>query len=255
MPDRATKAIARLGPLRVPRIYQATFAQASCESFEWGDLEVRCHHWEGSAPVLCVHGSNGNAAQFGALIKGLLAAGRGVLAVDIPSHDPHGRFIPSVFIWEALLQTRRYAEPAAVVAHSMACSWVMRALNAGLGAKRFICLSPAATQEYVFQRFQQLQQDQGVALDELASAIDQAFGAGWRQAYSPIELCKSMTLPTLIHHDVDDPIIEIEAGARGLRYVWPQAQYIETQGLGHSGALRNAGVIERLIEFIQHDNA
>ncbi|MFV3405958.1 alpha/beta hydrolase [Pseudomonas sp. NY15463] len=254
MPDLSTLAIARPEPLRVPRSYQATFAKARCESFEWGDLEVRCHHWEGSAPVLCVHGSNGNAAQFGTLIDGLLAAGRGVLAVDIPSHDPQGRFIPSTFIWEALLQTRRYAQPAAVVAHSMACSWVMRALNAGLGAQRLVCLSPAATQEYVFQRFLQMQQAQGLTMGDLAAAIDQAFGPEWRQAYSPIELCKTLSLPTLIHHDEADPVIEIEAGARALRGVWAGAQFIETRGLGHSGVFRNTALIERVIEFIQCDN-
>jgi len=253
MPDLPAMDIARPGILRVPRAYHAVFAQARCESFEWGDLEVRCHHWQGSAPVLCVHGSNGNAAQFGALIEGLLAAGRGVLAVDIPSHNPRGRFIPSTFIWEALVQTQRYAEPAAVVAHSMACSWAMRALNEGLAAKRLICLSPAATQDYVFQRFLELQQAQGLTMDALAAEIDEAFGLTWRLAYSPIELCKTLSLPTLIHHDEEDPIIEIEAGARALRGVWPNAQYIETRGLGHSGVFRNAWLIERLIDFIQCD--
>nr|WP_245362766.1 alpha/beta hydrolase [Pseudomonas sp. BP8] len=215
-------------------------------------MQVRSHVWPGRSPVLCVHGSNGSAAQFGGLIERLLEAGRGVLAVDIPSHDPQGRFIPSRFIWRALVEMQRYAEPSAVVAHSMACSWAMRALTGGLAAQRLVCLSPAATQEYVFQRFLQLQQAQGLTMEGLAQEISQVFGATWREDFSPIELCKALSLPTLIHHDEDDPVIEIEAGGKALHHAWIQSQYVQTRGLGHSGIFRNTPMIERLVRYLEH---
>ncbi|MFK3724993.1 alpha/beta hydrolase [Pseudomonas monteilii] len=250
MPEMAAPALSRPSPMRVPRAYASLFEQAVTDSFVVGDLEVRTHVWAGPASVLCVHGANGSATQFGALIERLRDAGRGVMAVDIPSHDPNGRFIPSRFIWEALMGMQRYATPAAVVAHSMACGWVMKALSAGLPAQQLVCLSPAATQDYVFKRFLELQQAQGLTLDDLAQEIDQAFGGTWRQAYSPIELCKVLTLPVLIHHDEDDPVIEWHAGGKVLHDAWPTSRYVQTQGLGHAGVFRNIPLLESLVAFL-----
>ncbi|MBA1189461.1 alpha/beta hydrolase [Pseudomonas entomophila] len=250
MPDVASQAFSRPSPMRVPRAYASLFEQAETDHFVVGDLEVRTHVWTGPASVLCVHGANGSSTQFGALIERLRDAGRGVMAVDIPSHDPNGRFIPSRHIWQALVDVQRYAVPAAVVAHSMACGWAMKALVAGLPAQQLVCLSPAATQDYVFKRFLELQQVQGLTLDALAQDIDEAFGSTWRQAYSPIELCKTLTLPVLIHHDEDDPVIEWEAGGKVLHDAWPCSRYVQTQGLGHAGIFRNQPMLECLMAFL-----
>lgn len=250
MPEVVAQAFSRPAPMRVPRAYASLFDQATTDRFVVGDLEVRTQVWQGPAPVLCVHGANGSATQFGALIERLRDAGRGVMALDIPSHDPNGRFIPSRYIWEALVGMQRYATPAAVVAHSMACGWVMKALSAGLPARQLVCLSPAATQDYVFKRFLELQQAQGLTFDDLAEEIDQAFGSTWRQAYSPIELCKTLTLSALIHHDEDDPVIELDAGGKVLHAAWPTSRYIQTQGLGHAGVFRNRPLLECLVAFL-----
>lgn len=236
---------------KIPKAYKSLFEKAEQDRLLVGDLEVRLYRWPGKRTVLCLHGSNGNSAQFGKLISKLTEVGHGVIAVDIPSHDAQGRFIPSNNIGFSLLALqKKYGEIYAVVAHSMACSWALWAMKNGLHVQRVVCLSPAATQEYVFKRFLALQADRGVCMDDLEQEISSSFGSSWREEYSTVNLCQFLTLDALIYHDRDDPVIEFEQGGEQLAERWGGALFRATNGQGHSGFFRSETIMEEVKSFI-----
>lgn len=244
-------AIAVVNPPKIPKTYKALFERATTGSLVEGDLEIKYYQWPGARTTLCLHGSNGNSAQFGKLISRLVSRGQGVVAVDIPSHDARGRFIPSNNIGHGLIALeKKCGEFHAAVAHSMACSWALWALKNGMHSRKVVCLSPAATQDYVFERFIALQTSSGISISELEEEISRSFGASWREKYSTINLCKSLLVDALIYHDLDDQVIEFEQGGKPLAQQWSGAVLRETIGLGHVGAFRNEKVMDEIALFV-----
>jgi pimeloyl-ACP methyl ester carboxylesterase len=58
-----------------------------------------------------------------------------------------------------------------------------------------------------------------------------------------------MNAPLLVIHDEDDREMPIRSGELVARS-WPRAELVRTSGLGHRRILRDAGVIERTVEFV-----
>ena len=59
----------------------------------------------------------------------------------------------------------------------------------------------------------------------------------------------SVRMPVLIVHDEEDNVAPIAQGT-ALAAAIPHAIMWRTQGLGHSGALRDAATIERVVRFL-----
>jgi hypothetical protein len=51
-------------------------------------------------------------------------------------------------------------------------------------------------------------------------------------------------------HDTADTVTPIE-DSRAVARVWRQAQLIETEGMGHRGALQSRDVHERVVRFLE----
>jgi pimeloyl-ACP methyl ester carboxylesterase len=55
-------------------------------------------------------------------------------------------------------------------------------------------------------------------------------------------------IPALIFHDAADNVTPVE-DSRAIARVWKHAHYIETQGLGHRGALQSKPIHEQVVKF------
>ena len=53
----------------------------------------------------------------------------------------------------------------------------------------------------------------------------------------------------MIIHDQKDKVVPF-THARQLASIWPNAEFITTTGLGHSRILKDKGVIERIINYL-----
>ena len=59
-----------------------------------------------------------------------------------------------------------------------------------------------------------------------------------------------MRIPVLVVHDEEDNVAPIAQGT-ALAAAFPGALLHRTRGLGHSGALRDAATIARVVEFLR----
>jgi hypothetical protein len=50
-------------------------------------------------------------------------------------------------------------------------------------------------------------------------------------------------------HDTTDRLTPIE-DSRAIAKAWPSAHLIETEGLGHRGALQSAAIHEQVVQFL-----
>lgn len=204
--------------------------------------------------VLLVHGWGEWAANLGAFIAPLRAAGYRVVGFDLPAHGGS-----SGVQTDGLLNAAAVREAAAevggvhaVIAHSMGAHAVTLALRDGLYADRVVLLAPAVRLEHGVAAFKQMFGLTDRAVKGLRATIESRYGSTVWSDLAADELARELTTPALIVHDADDDQIA-PADGEMLARAWPGALFESTSGLGHGRIIRDANVIERTVAFIRGD--
>jgi pimeloyl-ACP methyl ester carboxylesterase len=76
------------------------------------------------------------------------------------------------------------------------------------------------------------------------------FGRGVLEAITNESLTPRINIPALMFHDVADNVTPVE-DSRAIARVWKQAKFIETEGLGHRGALQSREIHEQVVKFLK----
>jgi pimeloyl-ACP methyl ester carboxylesterase len=76
------------------------------------------------------------------------------------------------------------------------------------------------------------------------------FGRHVLEAITNESLTPRIPIPALMFHDVSDNVTPVE-DSRAIARVWKQAQFIETEGLGHRGALQAKFIHEQTVKFLK----
>lgn len=204
----------------------------------------------GTGPlVILAHGWSGASSQFAELRGALLGAGFRVATFDAPAHGASsgkssnagqfGRTIEAV--------ARQHGPALAIVGHSLgglAAALCARALApAGL-----VLLAPMPSFDFALDQFQEaLRFDDGLR-ERIAVLVEQR--ARVLRSAARLEIAFEEGRPALLVHDVLDRRVPVQA-SRELASRYPSVEYVETDGLGHSKALDDAGIIERIVGFVR----
>src|SRR5215207_3482778 len=254
----------------VKKVYQAFFGPARYdektsdrEIIEWGnnyrilfdDGELAVTTWGNSGPpILLMHGWGGARAQMTGFVDPLLFAGYRVVAYDQPAHgESAGKTTNLLEIAPTMdLIAQHEGSFHAILAHSFGTLITSYAL-----AERNF---PTPARLVYFGAFNQLLdslprfQIQAGLPDELMDGframLYQNFGSGVLEAITNESLTPRIHIPVLMFHDVTDNVTPIE-DSRAIARVWRQAQFIETEGLGHRGALQSRSIHEQVVGFLK----
>ena len=201
-----------------------------------------------------MHGWGGARAQMTGFVEPLLAAGYRAVAYDQPAHgESDGRMTNLLEIAPTMdLIAEREGPFQAIVAHSFGTLITSYAL-----VERNI---PPPARLVYFGAFNQLleslprfQAQAGVSdeiMDGFRSMLYENFGRDVLEAITNESLTPRIHIPALMFHDVTDNVTPVE-DSRAIARVWKQAQYIETDGLGHRGALQSRSIHEQVVRFLK----
>ncbi|WP_187266052.1 alpha/beta fold hydrolase [Alkalisalibacterium limincola] len=236
--------------------------EAFLDSGELLQLRVGCAHVEGRAwgegPVaLVMHGWGSESGRLQAVIEALVANGMRVVAFDAPGH---GRSGPSEWgprrahlleFGRTLLAAEHAFGPLhALVAHSGGCTAAAWAMQQGLRTRRVVLLAPLARPMDYAARFQRLLGFSDAVMRRWLGRAERRLGFAWDELDMRLTPSRVPVPPTLVVHDRDDtdtPWTDGEAVAEH----WPDARLLSTQGLGHRGVLKDAGVLAELAAFLR----
>jgi pimeloyl-ACP methyl ester carboxylesterase len=99
-------------------------------------------------------------------------------------------------------------------------------------------------------RFQILADISDEIMDGLRLMIYDHFGRDVLDAIVNEKLTPQIHIPALMFHDVADNVTPIE-DSQAIARVWKHAQFVETEGLGHRGALQSKAIHEQVVKFLK----
>jgi pimeloyl-ACP methyl ester carboxylesterase len=252
------------------RVYRAFFAPsryeikpAEQEIIDWGNSyriqfeggEVAITTWGSNGPaVLLMHGWGGARAQMTGFVDPLLFAGYRVVAFDQPAHcESDGKTTNLLEIAPTMdLIAQREGPFHAVIAHSfgtLIASYALVERNFSPPA-RLVYFGTFNRLMDSLPRFQVLANLPDEIMDGFRAMLYEQFGRGVLESITNESLTPRITIPALMLHDVTDNVTPIE-DSRAVARVWKQAQFIETEGLGHRGALQSKQVHEQVVKFLK----
>jgi len=213
--------------------------------YAWGEDKPE------AAKIVLLHGWNGRATQMGAFVEMLVQAGFQVTAFDAPGHGlSPGNSTNILQIANALQSVvDSLGSVDAVIAHSFGAMALTFALRNGLTIRKAVCISPPADSPMLVEHFCNSLHLPKRTRKTLMARCDQNFGQDFWARISIIENAQHISTPVLIVHDENDREVPISHSKR-LANVWPGAQLMVTQGLGHRRILYHSKVIQATKAFL-----
>lgn len=221
-------------------------------SFE-GPLGEQRAYLSGDRPtVFFQHGWEADSADLSTHAQAVQRAGYEVALIDGPAHGASAGTTATMLDFAAGLGAagRAFGQPEAVIAHSMGLpSTVFAIVEHGLSPRTVIALgAPDALPANV--RFQ----SRAMGLSEWATTLLQK-GIEHRlgrpiDAFNIAHDADALPAGALILHGSNDRIVPPDAGER-LAAVWPAARLEVFDGLGHRGVLRDARVVDAVLEGLR----
>ena len=254
----------------VKKTYQAFFSPSRYEEkavdreiIEWGNNyripfdggELAVTTWGNSGPtVLLMHGWGGARAQMTGFVDALLFAGYRVVAYDQPAHgESDGKMTNLLEIAPTMDLIAEQEGPFhAVIAHSFGTLITSYALVQRDFAHPSKLVYFGAFNQLLesLPRFQVIAKLPDEIMDGLRTLLHENFGNDVLESITNESLVPQIHIPALMFHDATDNVTPVE-DSRAIARVWKHTQYIETEGLGHRGALQSKPIQEQVVRFLK----
>jgi pimeloyl-ACP methyl ester carboxylesterase len=221
--------------------------------FEGGELAVTS--WGDSGPtILLMHGWGGSRVQMTGFVDPLLSAGYRVVAYDQPAHgDSDGKTTNLLEIAPTMdLLLKQEGKFDAIIAHSfgtLVTSYSLVKRNFP-SPSRLVYFGAFNRLMDSLPRFQVISGLPDEIIEGFRGMLYENFGQEVLEAIVHEMLAPQINIPALMFHDITDNVTPVE-DSRAIAQAWKSAQYIETEGLGHRGALQSQEIHEQVIKFLK----
>lgn len=226
--------------------YRLPYAGSELAVTTWGDA--------GRPAVLLMHGWGGARAQMTGFVEPLLNAGYRVVAYDQPAHgESDGAMTNLLEIAPTMDEVvKREGRFEAIIAHSfgtLITSYALVKQNLP-PPSRLVYFGAFNRLLESLPRFQVIAGLPDEVVDELREMIYDNFGRDVLDEIINEILATQINVPALMFHDQSDNVTPVE-DSRAISLAWRSARYIETDGLGHRGALQSKEIHEQVIRFLE----
>jgi pimeloyl-ACP methyl ester carboxylesterase len=204
--------------------------------------------WGSGPTVLLMHGWEGRPTQFAELIKALVQAGYGVVALDAPAHGRSpGQEANVVGFARALLEAAGELPPLqAVIGHSMGGASALLATQMGLRAGAVVSIAAPSrilTMLRLFARYMGLPARAGAHFVRLVEEK-----AGMPAGHLDVA-CYQLDFPGLIVHAADDPVVPYSE-AQAIHEAWFDSRLLRLEQGGHQRLLSDPLLVRAVMQLL-----
>ncbi|WP_396177819.1 alpha/beta hydrolase [Flavobacterium sp.] len=207
--------------------------------------------WRGNAHViLLVHGWESNTSRWEKLLPYLQQTGSTIVAIDAPGHGLSGGSEFNVVKYASYIDVAvKQYKPAVLIGHSIggaACIYYQSEYK-NQDLQRMVVLGAPSDYTIIVSNYVKL-----LSLNKrMKRFLERAFSEKFNKEISDFSMAafaKKIQIPGIIVHDREDKIVAFGEGQK-IAAAWKNAQFIQTEGLGHS--LHDDEVYEKIISFLR----
>lgn len=222
----------KLLPHDLPQILQ----ESTKETFSHDQHSFQTYTWQGNEnKILLVHGWESNAARWEKLIRLLIKSGSTIIAIDAPAHGlSSGKEFNVPTYAEFINIFSKIHQPKFIIGHSMggvACAYYQHNYQQNHLEKMILLGSPSDF-NVLMQNYINLLGLNSKVCQLIKTYIKQRFNVNTDE-FTSHNFLKNATISGIIAHDIHDEVIAFSE-AKKIASAWKNAQFIETQNLGHS---------------------
>ncbi|WP_172145679.1 MULTISPECIES: alpha/beta fold hydrolase [Pseudomonas] len=204
--------------------------------------------WGCGPTVLLMHGWEGRPTQFAELIKALVQAGYGVVALDAPAHGRSpGQEANVVVFARALLEAASELPPLqAVIGHSMGGASALLATQMGLRAEAVVSIAAPSrilTMLRLFARYMGLPAQ---ARAHFVRLVEEK--AGMPAGHLDVARYQ-LDFPGLIVHAADDPVVPYSE-AQAIHEAWFDSRLLRLEQGGHQRLLSDPQLVQAVMQLL-----
>ncbi|EDY86303.1 conserved hypothetical protein [gamma proteobacterium HTCC5015] len=254
-PSLAAKLAVRLAskPRRFPRKPREQEQLASAERIEFiGSKGRRCVAWAwGEGPIVLVaHGWESRGSQMATMAMAIADRGYRAVAIDFSAHgDSEGKSVSfKDFGEDVLALSQQFSEIEAFVGHSAGGVLSMGMRQKGFRAKRYCTLGSPTAPYPAVEGIRKILQPSEKTLDAVRAIYARQLGATWPEIEAGLAF-REPDGELLMIFDRDDKEVSHTQGEL-IQGVWPSAQLIKTQGLGHRRLMWAPDIVEAVTLFV-----
>jgi pimeloyl-ACP methyl ester carboxylesterase len=205
--------------------------------------------WGSGPTVLLMHGWEGRPTQFAELIKALVNAGYGVVALDAPAHGcSPGNEAHIVLFARALLEAACELPPLmAVIGHSMGGASALLATQWGLRTEALVSIAAPNRLLTMLRRFSHFMGLPRQARAHFLRLVEERAGMPAVQLDSALY---QLDFPGLVVHAVDDPVVPFSEG-EALHQNWFDSRMLRLESGGHQRVLLDPLLIEATLQLLE----
>jgi len=222
-------------------------------AFPGGELTLTSWGSDSDPAVLLMHGWGGSSAQMTGFVRSLLHGCFRVIAYDQPAHGmSDGQTTNILEIAQSMdLISEKFGKFEAVLAHSFGALGTTYSIVLGnfTPPSKLVYFGAFNRAADTLPRFQAAEQLPETMIHPLRRMIDQKLGPDVLRMINHDDLARHLHIPGLMFHDRSDKITPVD-DSRAIAEIWSQARYIETDGLGHHGALGSRKIHEQVLSFL-----
>ncbi|MHA6494491.1 alpha/beta hydrolase family protein [Pseudomonas borbori] len=220
-------------------------AQAERITLRFGLSALR---WGSGPAVLLMHGWEGRPTQFAGLIKALVDAGYGVVALDAPAHGRSpGHEANVVLFARALLEAAGELPPLkALIGHSMGGASALLATQLGLRAEVVVSIAAPSRILTMLRQFSRFVRLPAQARAHFIRLVEEK--AGMPAGQLDVNRYR-LDFPGLIVHALDDqkvPFSEAEA----IHEAWFDSRLLRVESGGHQRVLADPRLHEAVLQLL-----
>ena len=228
-------------------LFTVTAANKKIQCYRWGSAEKK---------VLVIHGWAGRATQFRRFIKPLLAAGYEVIGFDGPAHgQSEGKSTNIIEFGETLQEIYKVTGiPEAIIGHSFGGPVSLVAAMNGLPIKTLVTIASPTISEDILDSYLVIINGSEKTKEYFKKEVLKRTGKSFNE-FSSLHAIQNVKqkINLLLVYDEDDKEIPLRH-PQALLKVYPEAELLQTKGLGHNRILKDDTVIREIVTFI-HRNA
>lgn len=220
-------------------------AQAERITLRFGLSALR---WGSGPAVLLMHGWEGRPTQFAELIKALVNAGYGVVALDAPAHGRSpGHEANVVLFARALLEAASELPPLkAVIGHSMGGASALLATQLGLRTEALVSIAAPSRILTMLRRFSRFMGLPRQAQAHFVRLVEEQAGIPAGQLDSARY---QLDFPGLIVHAVDDSMVPFSE-AEAIHQSWFDSRLLRLEKGGHQRVLADPQVVQAVLQLL-----